>query len=132
MFREYARDVFRNLRVKYLNIKDEEYLSSLCDFPYSELGVSGRSGSFLYISHDNRFIIKTITPGESKFFRKVLPHYYNVIIFILLCFFPPLFNQAVNSLFYENSTSKQKQNLNFLDFVECTDFFISQMISALL
>jgi 1-phosphatidylinositol-4-phosphate 5-kinase len=44
----------------------------------SELGSPGKSGSFFYFSSDYRFIIKTIAPAEHRFFRSILPQYYNV------------------------------------------------------
>jgi len=34
---------------------------------------AGRSGSFFFFSHDRKFIIKTMTPGELKLFLKILP-----------------------------------------------------------
>jgi hypothetical protein len=43
-----------------------------------ELGVSGRSGSFLYITKDQQFILKTLTAQESWFLRRILRPYYDV------------------------------------------------------
>jgi len=38
---------------------------------------AGRSGSFFFFSHDNRFIIKTLTNYELKLFLRILPSYLN-------------------------------------------------------
>ena len=34
---------------------------------------AGRSGSFFFFSHDRKFIIKTMTDGELKLMKKLLP-----------------------------------------------------------
>ena len=44
----------------------------------SELGSPGKSGSFFYFSYDFRFIIKTISHTEHRFFRGILQQYYTV------------------------------------------------------
>ena len=36
---------------------------------------SGRSGSFFFFSHDNRFIIKTLTKTEMELQLRILPDY---------------------------------------------------------
>ena len=36
---------------------------------------AGRSGSFFFFSHDNRFIIKTMSSSELKLLLKILPDY---------------------------------------------------------
>jgi hypothetical protein len=36
---------------------------------------AGRSGSFFFFSHDNRFIVKTMSHGELKLFLSILPKY---------------------------------------------------------
>ena len=81
-FREYAGQVFASLRNMY-NVNESEYIDSLCSGNYSELGVSGKSGQFLYITQNQRFIIKTLTHKESKVFRRILPFYFNVILSLL-------------------------------------------------
>jgi hypothetical protein len=42
---------------------------------------AGRSGSFFFFSHDDRFIVKTISKGElDLFLNKLLPTYLDHII----------------------------------------------------
>ena len=45
----------------------------------NELSSSGRSGSFLYFSMDNKFILKTITDNEFQFLSSILTSYYHYI-----------------------------------------------------
>jgi 1-phosphatidylinositol-4-phosphate 5-kinase len=42
----------------------------------SELCSSGKSGSFFYYTADGRFMLKTISTAEFKFFKKILKNYY--------------------------------------------------------
>jgi hypothetical protein len=39
----------------------------------------GKSGSFFFFSHDNRFLIKTITQGELKTVVRCMASYYEFI-----------------------------------------------------
>ena len=77
-FKDYAPWVFRSLRESF-NIDAADYLVSLTGkYMLSELGSPGKSGSFFYFSADYRFIIKTISHTEHKFFRKILRDYHDV------------------------------------------------------
>jgi hypothetical protein len=49
--------------------------SALCG-EVQELGFQGKSGSFLFVSGDERLVIKTISVTESKYLRKILLAYY--------------------------------------------------------
>ena len=49
----------------------------------SELGSSGKSGSFFYFTQDStifkysgKYMIKTISVLEAKFFKRILQNYY--------------------------------------------------------
>lgn len=76
-FKDYAPAVFRELR-RHFGLDAGDYLLSLAArYILTELGSPGKSGSFFYFSHDYRFIIKTIRPGEHKLFVKFLPAYYD-------------------------------------------------------
>ncbi|ORY40954.1 SAICAR synthase-like protein [Rhizoclosmatium globosum] len=75
-FKDYAPWVFRHIRDIFM-IDAPEYLLSLTGkYVLSELGSPGKSGSFFYFSQDYRFIIKTISKTEHKFFRRILRAYY--------------------------------------------------------
>ena len=41
---------------------------------------AGRSGSFFFFSHDNKFLIKTMTKGELTLFLSILPAYIDHFI----------------------------------------------------
>jgi hypothetical protein len=81
------------VQVTYHEIRQFTKLQELCrinnfDFLYESLCPkfnrdmvfkagegAGRSGSFFFFSHDNRFIIKTLTKGELEIFLTMLPSY---------------------------------------------------------
>ena len=61
----------------HFQVDQAEYLSEVCGgFNYIEFMSNSKSGSFFFYSHDGRYMIKTQTPNESKFLRRILPHYY--------------------------------------------------------
>jgi len=77
-FKDYAPAVFRSLREKF-NIPAVDYIISLtAEYDLSELGTPGKSGSMFYFTRDGRFVLKTTSPEECKFLRKILPDYYAV------------------------------------------------------
>ncbi|RHY24845.1 hypothetical protein DYB32_008656, partial [Aphanomyces invadans] len=58
-------------------VREADYMVTLCgDFNYIEFMSNSKSGQFFFYSHDGRFMIKTQTQDESKFLRRILPHYY--------------------------------------------------------
>ena len=75
--------LFRLLRESY-GISPSSYrksfaISNLADIDGSlmlEKFTEGKSGSFLYFTQDLRFIIKTVSPSEERFLRKVAISYY--------------------------------------------------------
>ncbi|KAI7834304.1 hypothetical protein BX661DRAFT_139975 [Kickxella alabastrina] len=78
-FKDYAPWVFRCIREAF-HLSTEDYLVSLTDkYILSEVGSSGKSGSFFYYSQDYRFIIKTVHHTEHKFMRDILPQYYEFV-----------------------------------------------------
>ncbi|GEQ70621.1 hypothetical protein JCM33374_g4299 [Metschnikowia sp. JCM 33374] len=75
-FKDYSPAVFRELRSLF-GIDPADYLMSITGkYILSELGSSGKSGSFFYYSRDYRFIIKTIHHSEHKQLRRILKDYY--------------------------------------------------------
>lgn len=76
-FKDYAPNVFRQLREDQFKLDPSDYLVSLtAKYILSELGSPGKSGSFFYFSRDYRFIIKTLHHAEHKFLRGVLKQYH--------------------------------------------------------
>lgn len=77
-FKDYCPWVFRVLRESF-SIDAADYLVSLTGrYVLSEMGSSGKSGSFFYYSQDYRFIMKTVHRGEHQFLRKILRFYFEV------------------------------------------------------
>jgi hypothetical protein len=75
-FKDYAPAVFRQLRYRF-GIDPSDYLTDLCgDFNYIEFISNSKSGQFFFYSHNGKLMIKTQSPAESKFLRRILPRYY--------------------------------------------------------
>lgn len=56
----------RNLR-ELFKLDAAEYMMSICDADgLTELSSPGKSGSIFYLSHDGRFVIKTLKKFEVK------------------------------------------------------------------
>lgn len=76
-WKDYCPMVFRNLREMF-KLDAAEYMMSMCgDDGLRELSSTGKSGSIFYVSHDDRFVIKTLKRAEVKVLLKMLPKYYN-------------------------------------------------------
>jgi 1-phosphatidylinositol-4-phosphate 5-kinase len=79
-FKDYAPTVFGRIRKRFC-IDEADYMMSLCgDFNFIEFISNSKSGQFFFYSHDGRFMIKTQTAAESKFLRRILPHYYQYVM----------------------------------------------------
>ncbi|GLJ50410.1 hypothetical protein SUGI_1074360 [Cryptomeria japonica] len=76
-WKDYCPMVFRNLR-ELFKIDVAEYMLSICgNDALRELSSPGKSGSVFYLSHDDRFMIKTMKKSEVKVLLEMLPDYYN-------------------------------------------------------
>lgn len=86
-FVDYAPFVFAKLR-EHFHIDHEEYMNSIGPgsmlsnlmlgslSSLAEMGSEGKSGSFFYLSSDNRFLVKTVRKDEHKLLRHILPSYF--------------------------------------------------------
>jgi 1-phosphatidylinositol-4-phosphate 5-kinase len=78
-WKDYCPMVFRKLRSLFV-VDAGEYMLSICgEQALRELSSPGKSGALFYISHDDRFLIKTMRRNEMKTFLKMLPAYYQHI-----------------------------------------------------
>eukprot|EP00210_Caulerpa_lentillifera_P002864 g2735.t1 len=76
-WKDYAPMVFKELR-KEFGVDPADYLISLCgNHALRELPSPGKSGSIFYLSHDDRFIIKTMKASEMKHLFAKLREYYD-------------------------------------------------------
>ncbi|XP_061375582.1 phosphatidylinositol 4-phosphate 5-kinase 6-like [Gastrolobium bilobum] len=75
-WKDYCPVVFRALR-KLFKVDPADYMISLCgDEALRELSSPGKSGSFFYLTNDDRYMIKTMKKSETKVFLRMLPGYY--------------------------------------------------------
>ncbi|XP_017247644.1 phosphatidylinositol 4-phosphate 5-kinase 7 [Daucus carota subsp. sativus] len=76
---DYCPMVFRNLRDMF-KLDAAEYMISICgDNGLREHSSSGKSGSIFYVSHDDKFVIKTLKRSELEVLLKMLPNYYDYV-----------------------------------------------------
>ncbi|KAG7016645.1 Phosphatidylinositol 4-phosphate 5-kinase 6, partial [Cucurbita argyrosperma subsp. argyrosperma] len=65
-WKDYCPVVFRTLR-KLFNVDPADYMLSICgNDALRELSSPGKSGSFFYLTHDDRYMIKTMRKAEVK------------------------------------------------------------------
>ncbi|XP_020236003.1 phosphatidylinositol 4-phosphate 5-kinase 5 [Cajanus cajan] len=76
-WKDYCPVVFRALR-KLFKVDPADYMLSLCgSAALRELSSPGKSGSFFYLTNDDRYMIKTMKKAEVKVLLRMLPAYYN-------------------------------------------------------
>ncbi|XP_050283136.1 phosphatidylinositol 4-phosphate 5-kinase 6-like [Quercus robur] len=76
-WKDYCPVVFRTLR-KLFKVDPADYMLSLCgNDALRELSSPGKSGSFFYLTNDDRYMIKTVKKAEVKVLLRMLPAYYN-------------------------------------------------------
>ncbi|CAN6992298.1 unnamed protein product [Brassica rapa subsp. trilocularis] len=76
-WKDYCPVVFRTLR-KLFNVDAADYMLSICgNDALRELSSPGKSGSFFYLTNDDRYMIKTMKKAETKVLIRMLPAYYN-------------------------------------------------------
>ncbi|KAL3755164.1 hypothetical protein ACJRO7_002251 [Eucalyptus globulus] len=76
-WKDYCPLVFRTLR-KLFKVDPADYMLSICgNDALRELSSPGKSGSFFYLTNDDRYMIKTIKKAEVKVLLRMLSAYYN-------------------------------------------------------
>ncbi|KAF8114738.1 hypothetical protein N665_0034s0077 [Sinapis alba] len=76
-WKDYCPLVFRSLR-KLFKVDPAEYMLSICGSDaLRELSSPGKSGSFFYLTNDDRYMIKTMKKSETKVLLRMLAAYYN-------------------------------------------------------
>ncbi|OMO87394.1 Phosphatidylinositol-4-phosphate 5-kinase, core [Corchorus olitorius] len=75
-WKDYCPLVFRTLR-KLFKVDAADYMISICgNDALRELSSPGKSGSFFYLTNDDRYMIKTMKKAEVKVLIRMLPAYY--------------------------------------------------------
>ncbi|XP_057524974.1 phosphatidylinositol 4-phosphate 5-kinase 6-like [Amaranthus tricolor] len=76
-WKDYCPLVFRTLRTLF-KVDAADYMLSICgNDALRELSSPGKSGSFFYLTHDDKYMIKTMKKSEVKVLLRMLPAYYN-------------------------------------------------------
>ncbi|KAK4281940.1 hypothetical protein QN277_013380 [Acacia crassicarpa] len=76
-WKDYCPVVFRTLR-KLFKVDPADYMISICgNDALREFSSPGKSGSFFYLTNDDRYMIKTMKKAEVKVLLRMLPAYYN-------------------------------------------------------
>ena len=76
---DYCPYVFRKLRSQF-GIDAGEYVRSLCgDKALREMSSPGKSGSVFFLSHDERFVCKTMNKEEMTVLRRMMEKYHHHI-----------------------------------------------------
>jgi len=75
-FKDYSPLPFAFLR-RMFGINEYEFHHSVCgNANFIEFISNAKSGQFFFYSSDGKYMIKTMTNAESKFLRRILPHYF--------------------------------------------------------
>ncbi|KAJ6954422.1 phosphatidylinositol 4-phosphate 5-kinase 1-like [Populus alba x Populus x berolinensis] len=75
-WKDYCPVVFRHLR-ELFQVDPAAYMLAICgNDALRELSSPGKSGSFFYLTQDDRFMIKTVKKSEVKVLIRMLPSYY--------------------------------------------------------
>ncbi|XP_022943545.1 phosphatidylinositol 4-phosphate 5-kinase 10-like isoform X1 [Cucurbita moschata] len=75
-WKDYCPAVFRNI-LELEKIEYADYMLSICgDETLREVSSPGRIGNVIFLSNDNRFVIKTLRKSQVKVLRDMLPKYY--------------------------------------------------------
>lgn len=72
-FRDFEPEAFQEIR-KLSGISQASYVQSFTGRTHERFS-EGKSGSFLYYTGDQLFILKTCTPGEQRYLLQILPQY---------------------------------------------------------
>ena len=121
--KEFAGIIFNNIRLMF-GIDKDTFISSISPQEFvteimissqtifEELCSTGKSGSLLYYTRDGKFIVKTISKKEYKFFKKILVNYYNHLKNYPLSFLPKFL--GCYKLIREIKNKKKKYNIYFI------------------
>ena len=79
-FKAYAPAVFAKIRTMF-GVEPAHFMLSICgNYNFIEFISNAKSGQFFFYSHDGRYMIKTQTDAESKFLRRIMPHFYQHLV----------------------------------------------------
>lgn len=117
-FKSYAPSIFNYFRASY-HIESEDYIRSFCDSPLHELSNPGASGSIFYTTNDDKYIMKTVQPEESRFLKNIFPWYYIYFNENQSTLLPKFFGHyryqcSPNYFWMKSITGKLKKNIRLI------------------
>jgi len=75
-FKVYSPMAFSYLR-RMFGVCESDFINSLCGKAnFIEFISNAKSGQFFFYSLDGKYMVKTMSDEESKFLRRILPHYF--------------------------------------------------------
>eukprot|EP00588_Corethron_pennatum_P003230 CAMPEP_0194285178 /NCGR_PEP_ID=MMETSP0169-20130528/29571_1 /TAXON_ID=218684 /ORGANISM="Corethron pennatum, Strain L29A3" /LENGTH=1159 /DNA_ID=CAMNT_0039031231 /DNA_START=141 /DNA_END=3617 /DNA_ORIENTATION=+ len=75
-FKVYSPNAFSYLR-RMFGVCESDFINSLCGKAnFIEFISNAKSGQFFFYSLDGKYMVKTMSDEESKFLRRILPHYF--------------------------------------------------------
>ena len=74
-FKTFANETFHHLRQQF-SIDTADFKQSLCHMQLKCLHNPGASGSLLFTSADDNYILKTVSDKEARFLQQLLPGYW--------------------------------------------------------
>jgi len=78
-FKDYCPQIFKMLR-QLFSIDPGDYQTEVCgNYRYLEFMSNSKSGQFFFYSHNQRFMVKTMSKTEARLLRKIMPQYYSYI-----------------------------------------------------
>ena len=79
-WKEYCPIVFKNIRERF-HISDESYINSLTTESIEAADLStGKSGAKFYLSHDHKYMLKTVTSEDIEVLHNILSDYHKHIV----------------------------------------------------
>ncbi|XP_071715527.1 phosphatidylinositol 4-phosphate 5-kinase 6-like [Rutidosis leptorrhynchoides] len=122
-FKDYCPLVFRSLR-KLFNVDQADYMLSICGTEgLRELSSPGKSGSFFYMTNDDKYMIKTVKKAEVKVLKRMLPAYFEHVKAYENTLVTRLFGLHCVKL---NGNSQKKVRFAIMGNLFCTDLPISK------
>eukprot|EP00937_MAST-01D_sp_MAST-1D-sp2_P002036 g2036.t1 len=75
-FVDHAPQAFARIRANF-GVTHADYVHSLCsELSFIEFISNSKSGQYFFFSYDGAYMVKTQTPSEEAFLRRILPLYY--------------------------------------------------------
>mmetsp|Transcript_6602 Transcript_6602/g.8932 ORF Transcript_6602/g.8932 Transcript_6602/m.8932 type:complete len:820 (-) Transcript_6602:256-2715(-) len=78
-FKDYSPKIFAHIRQRFGVDRSNYMLTVAGNQEFLEFISNSKSGQFFFYSHNGQYMIKTMSAEETKFLRRILPHYFQHI-----------------------------------------------------